>query len=122
MRLVINNTDLSCYTEPKHVLIKRHNVYDEFDEGNVKRAVGYFYEIKTELTGIPDETAASINASMLEPLCEVTFSMPGSSNELTLMFSRPEITLIAVRSMSDGEYFDETITMSSEKVYSDDCL
>jgi hypothetical protein len=127
MRLVINNTDLSVYTEPKNYTVKRKNIYDEInaDDGfgtSIKRAVGCTYEIKASLTGIPHETAAAINASMLTPECEVTFTMPEEFSEKTLTFSRPEVVLTAVRSMSDGDYFDETITLSSEKIYSDDCL
>jgi hypothetical protein len=124
MRLVINDIDLSGFTEANHYTVTRKNIYEKEASEQNRSAVGCKYEISASLTGIPDDVASAVNAQMLSPTCNVEFTLPhGSESEtLTMVFSRPEITLTSVSSMSDGDYWDEEIRLQSENVYSDDCL
>jgi hypothetical protein len=118
--------DLSPYLEEGLYTVRRVNVYDDFsytDEGGhtIRPIAGYKYEIDVSLTDVPEEVIASVNAAMTEFAFSIEFDFPPSGS-VTALFTRPDISVTAVRRLSDGVYWDEKLTLLSEEFYSDYCL
>jgi hypothetical protein len=128
VEFIIGGFDLSAYTEPKKLIVKRKNIFEDISLSDsagvpIPKVIGSFYEIEGNVTAVPEETAAALIAAAALPSVSVTFPSHGNGGvSRTLDFTRPELTVTAVSERTDGDYFDIKLTLRSENIYSDDCL
>lgn len=125
----VSSFDLSPYLEENGYTVRKVNIYDDFDYTDthgdtVRPIIGYRFEADVKLSAVPEEIIASLNAAMTAASFNCTFTFPHSTEDdtITASFSRPDITVTAVKQYSDGLYWDEKLTLLSEPFYSDDCL
>ncbi|MDR0992694.1 MAG: hypothetical protein LBL87_07360 [Ruminococcus sp.] len=128
VEFIMGGYDLSAYTEPKKLTVSRKNILEDIavtDMSGVSkpRVIGCYYEVGAAVTALPEETATALLAASAANTLSATFPLPGEvSASKTLNFIRPEMTVAAVTEKSDGDYYDITIKLRSENIYSDDCL
>jgi hypothetical protein len=120
--------DLSAHTEPGKMTVTRKNIYEDISledssGAEVFKVIGCYYEITANITALSEEIATALISSASGESLPVTFPIPGGgSNVLTKTFARPELTVTAIRERTDGDYYDITVKLRSENIYSDDCL
>jgi hypothetical protein len=125
---ILGGYDLSAYTEPKKLSVTRKNIFEDISLTDlsgvsIPKVIGCYYEITANVTALPEEIATALISASASEAISVTFPLPGGGTSvLTNTFARPELTVSAVRELTDGDYYDITISLRSENVYSDDCL
>jgi hypothetical protein len=128
VEFILGGFDLSAYTEPKKLIIKRKNIYEDISLSDsagvpIPKVIGSFYEIDGSVTAVPEETATALISAGSAHSISVTFPICGNGGaSRTLDFTRPELTVTAVTERTDGDYYDIKMTLRSENIYSDDCL
>jgi hypothetical protein len=128
VEFVMGGFDLSAYTEPKKLTVSRKNIYEDIaltDMSGVSKpkVIGCFYEVGAAVVALPEETATALISASAGNTLSATFPLPGGNGaSKTLNFIRPELTVTTVTEKSDGDYYDITIKLRSENIYSDDCL